>query len=373
MAEKDGKEIPTESQTGTSQPPIAKHDSSVLDMAFVMDCTGSMSSYIHTARENIHKIVETIVATEKIDVCLALVEYRDHPPQEDTFVTRPHDFTGKVGEMKNWLHECSASGGGDAPEAVADGLHDLLKLNWRPTATKIAILISDAPPHGLKASGDGFPNGCPAGLDPLQIVRQLAQKGITLYVVGCEPSLVPYKEFFMGLAYATGGQYVPLAGARALTQIIIGGAQEELSLEQWMEEVNREVLAEAGQDEHYDEDILASKVYEKMASKGYKAKKLTRNAVGVSNVTERAKAYSKMNAMSEASSALPPAPPPPPSLGAKGMECSSSVADDDVYEAIDEALDFGQVQRMVKKSLARNADYLPPPVRGPKHVEPDHK
>ena len=113
----------------------------------------------------------------------------------------------------------------------------VLKLSWRDEATKICVLVSDAPPHGLQASGDSFPNGCPSGHDPLSIARQLAEKGITLYVAGCEPSLVPYKDFFAALAYVTGGQYVPLSAAGALTAVIVGGAQEELSMEQWMEQV----------------------------------------------------------------------------------------------------------------------------------------
>lgn len=46
-----------------------------------MDCTGSMGSYIESARENIRSIVEEIVTSEKSDIQLALVEYRDHPPQ----------------------------------------------------------------------------------------------------------------------------------------------------------------------------------------------------------------------------------------------------------------------------------------------------
>lgn len=74
---------------------------------------------------------------------MALVEYRDHPPQETTFVTRKHDFTPSVKEMKKWLERCSAVGGGDAPEAVADGLQDALNLTWRLKATKICVLISD--------------------------------------------------------------------------------------------------------------------------------------------------------------------------------------------------------------------------------------
>ena len=33
------------------------------------------------------------------------------------------------------------------------------KLSWREEATKICVFIADAPPHGMGANGDGFPNG----------------------------------------------------------------------------------------------------------------------------------------------------------------------------------------------------------------------
>ncbi len=112
--------------------------------------------------QNIRTIVEEIVSAEKADVHLALVEYRDHPPQDSSFVTRVHDFTPSVKTMKGWLDGCSASGGGDGPEAVADAMHQVLKLSWREEAAKICVFISDAPPHGLSShSGDGFPNGEP--------------------------------------------------------------------------------------------------------------------------------------------------------------------------------------------------------------------
>jgi hypothetical protein len=91
--------------------------------------------------------------------------------------------------MKGWLEECRAEGGGDAPEAVADALRDVLKLSWRPEATKICILISDAPPHGLDPNGDHFPRGCPDGLDPMKLVRNMAEFSITLYTVGVEPPI----------------------------------------------------------------------------------------------------------------------------------------------------------------------------------------
>jgi len=106
-----------------------------------------------------------------------------------------HDFTAKISEMRDWLQQCQAYGGGDGPEAVADGLDAVLRLSWRSESTKICILIADAPPHGLDPSGDGFPNGCPNGLDPVQIVREMAEKHITLYSVGVEPPISKYKYF----------------------------------------------------------------------------------------------------------------------------------------------------------------------------------
>ena len=103
--------------------------------------------------------MEEIVSSEHADVHMALVEYRDHPPQDATFITRPHDFTPSVRTMKRWLEGCSADGGGDVPEAVADALHDLVRLSWRSDSIRVAVLITDAPPHGIGISGDELPNG----------------------------------------------------------------------------------------------------------------------------------------------------------------------------------------------------------------------
>jgi hypothetical protein len=40
-----------------------------------------MGMYINSAKDNIRSIVEEIIVSEKSDIRLALVEYRDHPPQ----------------------------------------------------------------------------------------------------------------------------------------------------------------------------------------------------------------------------------------------------------------------------------------------------
>ena len=74
-------------------------------------------------------------------------------------------------------------------------------MDWRPLASKMVVLIADAPPHGIGEYGDGmyrhhrftatqfctqfasylgFDSGSPDGNDPLQIAREMAKHGITL-------------------------------------------------------------------------------------------------------------------------------------------------------------------------------------------------
>ena len=51
------------------QPELKKHDASVLDLAFVMDCTGSMGQYIENAR-NVMENNKIIVPT-KINILIS--------------------------------------------------------------------------------------------------------------------------------------------------------------------------------------------------------------------------------------------------------------------------------------------------------------
>ena len=115
--------------------------------------------------------------------------------------------------------------------------------------------------------------GCPDGLDPMQTANQIGEKGIVMYMVGCEPSITPYRDWFMAIAHITNGQYVPLANSTLLAKVIIGGAQEEIALQRLLEEVNQEVQQEAqaqGGGDRIDEEELAHRVHAKFASRGKK-------------------------------------------------------------------------------------------------------
>merc|ERR1712159_388096 len=235
-----------------------------LDLVFMCDCTGSMGSYIFQAQENIRSIVARVKDEHAAHVRFALVSYRDHPPQDSSYITKVFDFTDDTDVMKGYVDTMSASGGGDGPEAVTAALHaGLHDVSWRPNSTKIAVLIADAPPHGLEPHGDGFPNGDPDGHDPLELAREMAANGITLYPVGCEPALGHYmfaRDFMCNVAEITGGQAIALSSAKLLADVIVNGSAEEIALTKLQREIDEEigvVRAEAGGEELADEVLVA--------------------------------------------------------------------------------------------------------------------
>lgn len=246
----------------------------MLDLAFCCDCTASMGSYIRAAQDNILRITNDIHerCNAKCSLQYALVKYRDHPPQDRTFVTEVTHFTPDVAAMKRAVDTMKASGGGDGPEAVAAALHQVNELSWRPNATKVCVLISDAPPHGLGERGDGFPNGCPDGHDPIAICKTMAAKGIVVYAVGVEPVLsTSYqyaRDFMMAVAKITEGKFLPLGQAKILSDVIVAGAVEGMEMEQLWNSLQEQVAKEAAADgESLTEDQLINKVSERLSTK----------------------------------------------------------------------------------------------------------
>lgn len=251
------------------------HASAELDLCFLCDCTASMSSYIRAAQQHICEIAQGISQSQGAQVRFGLVSYRDHPPQDFTYVTQIFEFTSDVAQMKANVDNMSAAGGGDGPEAVTAALHDALHLPWRPHATKVVVLIADAPPHGLEPTGDGFPNGDPEGRDPLQIARDMAARGIACYAVGCEPALGGYhfaRDFMCTLSEITGGQAVALSSASLLAEVIVNGSSEEISLTKLQREVQQEVTAvqaaALASAEVLDKDECARRACQSLQSRG---------------------------------------------------------------------------------------------------------
>lgn len=90
----------------------------------------------------------------------------------------------------------------------------------------------------------------------------MAERGITLYMAGCEPAVINYRPFYAALCLITGGRYVPLKDANRLTEMIIGGAREDMSMERLMAKVHEEYMKEvAEKGERVDEDELTKRVH----------------------------------------------------------------------------------------------------------------
>ncbi|CAF1007485.1 unnamed protein product [Brachionus calyciflorus] len=273
-------------------------DFSKVDLAFILDTTSSMGSYINSAKENIQKIAEEIIKSEKCSLRIGLVNYRDHPPQG--YVTEVHEFSDDINKIKQVLNKTQALGGGYLPEAICCGMLDcLVKLDWRLNAVKVAILITDAPPHGLMTSGDSMPDGCHLKNDPVEIAHKMAQKGITLYCAGCEPPISPYRQFFISLCLITGGQYVTLNDAKYLTNVIVDGTKEEIFMEKMMAQIHNDIMKKtAEKGTRVDEEELTKKVHELLNKNNAVTLKKIETGNNI-EITNEIKEMSKLKNLSE--------------------------------------------------------------------------
>src|SRR5947199_9913172 len=91
-----------------------------VDLCFAIDTTGSMGTFIASAQQHLLAAINVLATNHEIDLQIGLVEYRDHPPQDTTFVTRAYPLTNNFKSMQNVINGLFACGGGDAPEAVYD-------------------------------------------------------------------------------------------------------------------------------------------------------------------------------------------------------------------------------------------------------------
>lgn len=174
------------------------------DLAFVVDTTGSMGHLIKAAQRQTIAIIEALRQSADVDMQLGVVEYRDHPP-EDRMVYKVYPLTDNMKAAQKSINGLRASGGGDEPEAVLDGvLAACRELHWRAHARRVAVLVGDAPPHGVGCRGDSFRNGCPCGETIERVTAAAEEQRVTLYALGLTHTV---RDSFGRLSRFTGGEY----------------------------------------------------------------------------------------------------------------------------------------------------------------------
>ena len=119
-----------------------------LDVALVLDTTGSMGDEIRYLQVELQQVFRDLQAEYSgLSIHSGLVAYRDIG---DTYVHKEFPFTADLQQFELDLSSLSASGGGDMPEAMDQGLDAAMKLKWRKDSIKVLLLVADAQPHDDK-------------------------------------------------------------------------------------------------------------------------------------------------------------------------------------------------------------------------------
>ena len=176
-----------------------------LDLAICLDCTASMWQELGAAQAGIDDLMLFVGDVVK-SLRVGIVAYRD---RHDEFETRGWNFTSDVEQARRQLWMLSADGGGDGPEAVLPALRAALtQLNWRNDASKVLVLIGDAPPH------------IGTGTRCVQLAQRAhAAADLTTHVVQADGKDVKH---FPEIAEAGGGRCVSLDNADTLIAEIAG-------------------------------------------------------------------------------------------------------------------------------------------------------
>ncbi|MBI3117566.1 MAG: VWA domain-containing protein [Candidatus Hydrogenedentes bacterium] len=121
-----------------------------VDIAFVVDATGSMGDEMTYLKSELEDIVTNIAAVRpNVNMRFALILYRDIG---DSYVIRTFDFTDNLNDFLDDLRAQVASGGGDYPEAAEQALAEMHQLTWRSgNVARVAFFVADAPPHDNNA------------------------------------------------------------------------------------------------------------------------------------------------------------------------------------------------------------------------------
>lgn len=166
-----------------------------LDLAIVLDTTGSMGDELSFLKSEVGGIIQAVRQKfPEVQQRYALILYRD---DGDEYVARTFDFTASLDDFARNLAAQSASGGGDYPEAVHRGLQEANQLRWRESdAAAVLFWIGDAPPHRQHMNA------------AMQAADQLRKKGVALYPIACS-GYEHQTEFVMrSSAYLSGSQFL---------------------------------------------------------------------------------------------------------------------------------------------------------------------
>lgn len=165
-----------------------------VDVVFTIDTTGSMGDVISSVSADVQSMAAQLASTEP-DFRLALVAYRDAPPEcDDDYQARVvQDFTTDTAAFNGAVDSLDADGGCDEYESVYSGIMQGLSLGWRPSVTRVLVAIGDANGHSPDPA---------TGYVATNVIQQAQAASVAIYGLDVGDASATFDE----LASATGGQ-----------------------------------------------------------------------------------------------------------------------------------------------------------------------
>lgn len=173
----------------------------VLDLAFLIDTTGSMGGEIEMVKKKTKDLVAKLASGKPAPIVrVGLVAYRD---RGDDYVTKVFPFSDDIDKVVKDITALNAAGGGDTPEAVNQGLHAALNdLEWTSNkkASKLLFLIGDAGPSI-------YPNDFKWETE----AKDAISRGIQINTIGCDGLDSTGTTVFEKIAKLSDGKFETLA------------------------------------------------------------------------------------------------------------------------------------------------------------------
>lgn len=171
-------------------------DAQTIDVAFVLDTTGSMSEEINALRDTLEKVSKSL-SSLGIQPRVGLVEYKD---RSDAFVTRTHQMTTDVSGLQGRISALAAQGGGDTPEHVNEAVRVAVRtLKFKPQSiARLVFLIGDAPPHLDYANDEGY----------VTAMQEANHSGIQIFSIAASGMDALGQVVFRQLSQYTGGTHM---------------------------------------------------------------------------------------------------------------------------------------------------------------------
>lgn len=220
--------------TSQNTPQIA--EKAGLDLCFLIDTTGSMDDDINNAKANMVEIL-TNLADKSSDYRVAIIDYRDFPDragEEDYPAKVQLNFTSDNDTIVNAIYSLELGDGGDWEETVYSAIYEALRLNWRPRAQKILIILGDAGPLDPEPNtGYTYEDvvtalynaniGVNAGKGDSHTLGDPADSGIAVFTIGIGDEAA---EFFMNISGDTGGLYTEVNNASEVSSAIMESIEQ---------------------------------------------------------------------------------------------------------------------------------------------------